>query len=126
MTPKKKKFARLVAEGMQPEAAIIAAGYSASTPADRIRKMLADPAVQALIRRERESPTPKEFSEPEDFMKWLMNDESENVGMRWKAANSLLTAKKQEKQGVKEIKKDRAIAASNKFSSMAPPPITKH
>ena len=127
MTPKKKKFARLVAQGMPPDAAIISAGYSPSTPTDRIKKMLDDPAVQALIQREKEKPTPKEFETAEDFMHWLMNDQDESTPMRWKAANSLLMSSKSKAPGKKEQKMEKARALTGKFGAIAPPkPKFKH
>lgn len=125
MTPKKRKFALFLAEGMSPEVAAISAGYSAATAARRAKEMADDEAVKALIRREREKPTPREFTEPEEYMRWLMNNEDESTSMRWKAANSLMAHNKAPVPGKKAQQLENAKKVSGKFAAMTAPPL-KH
>ncbi|MFC0228255.1 hypothetical protein [Serratia aquatilis] len=124
MTPKKRNFARFLAEGQSPEVAAISAGYSPTTAARRAKLMAEEEAVKAIVRRETERPTPRNFEDPEDFMRWMMNNDEENALLRFKAANSLMQNGKPVKKGKKEMQLDKARMAS-KFTAMSPPKV-KH
>ncbi len=124
VTPKKRNFARFLAEGMSPEAAAISAGYAPTTASRRAKEMAEEEEVKAVVKRERERPTPRDFEDPADFMHWMMNNDEENMVLRFKAANSLMQNGKPIKKGKKEIQIEKARAV-NKYQPMRPPPV-KH
>lgn len=143
-TDKKRKFADLIRSGKFEKnhaAAAELAGYSAKTAASAASRLMKDPDVTAHIQRkeaiEQAKSEAKEegkafdiadlskmYSDPQDFLKAVMNDVGEDIRIRVDAAKTLMpyVHGKVADQGKKDGKNKAAQQASaGKFSAARPP-----
>lgn len=143
MTDKKRRFAAALKSGASNRNAAMAAGYSEKTASQAGARLAKDADVLAEIARkdfvnqakERASAQgkiinlpdlSKMYSDPQDFLKAVMNDAGEDLKFRVDAAKALMPFIHQKKGegGKKDAAGDAAKkAASGKFGASAPPKL---
>lgn len=142
MTDKKRRFAAALKSGASQTEAAIAAGYSTKGAAQAGSRLAKDPDVIAEIARKEHVEQAKAdakaqgktinlpdlskmYSDPQDFLRALMNDASEDMRLRMDAAKTLMPFVHQRKGegGKKEAKQEAAEKVASRFSPSAPPKL---
>lgn len=140
LTDKKRRFAAALRAGASNKEAAIAAGYSAKTASQAGSRLAKDPDVlKEIARKDRidqakadskaqgksisVSNLSKEYDDPKDFLKALMNDSGEDPKLRLDAAKTLMPYEHHRKGegGKKEARQKEAEKVASRFAP-APPP----
>ncbi|MFT0533941.1 terminase small subunit [Castellaniella hirudinis] len=140
-TDKKRKFVAALQSGLSGAKAAVAAGYSEKGAPQAASRLMKDPDVQAALKRKeiveqakseakaagKDVNLPdlgKMFSDPQDFLKALMNDVSEDMKLRLDAAKALMpfTHERKGEASKKSAKEDAANKAmQGRFAVPAAP-----
>ncbi|WP_425322935.1 terminase small subunit [Escherichia coli] len=147
LTGQKRKFAQALMSGSSQAEAARKAGYSEKTARSQGSRLAKDPDIIAFISKKRgaeviveqavsepdELPkvvnrTVKEFDDPLEFLKAVMNDVSEETDVRKDAAKAMLPylhPKKGEggKKDARHAAAAKVAATGSKFGAMAPPKL---
>ncbi|HEJ6909079.1 TPA: terminase small subunit [Serratia marcescens] len=146
LTGQKRKFALALMSGSTQVAAAIKAGYSEKSARSKGSQLKKDPDVIAFMKKKQGekvrvdhqaetaiSPPPlvnntvKEFDDPLDFLKSIMNDVTEEIDVRKDAAKAMLPYLHPKKgEGGKKDARNAAAkvaASASKFGAMAPPKL---
>lgn len=146
LTGQKRKFALALMSGSTQVAAAIKAGYSEKSARSKGSQLKKDPDVIAFMKKKQGekvrvdhqaeaaiSPphlvnnTVKEFDDPLDFLKSIMNDVTEEIDVRKDAAKAMLPYLHPKKgEGGKKDARNAAAkvaASASKFGAMAPPKL---
>ncbi|MBE5255654.1 terminase small subunit [Serratia marcescens] len=146
LTGQKRKFALALMSGSTQVAAAIKAGYSEKSARSKGSQLKKDPDVIAFMKKKQGekvrvdhqaeaaiSPLPlvnntvKEFDDPLDFLKSIMNDVTEEIDVRKDAAKAMLPYLHPKKgEGGKKDARNAAAkvaASASKFGAMAPPKL---
>lgn len=136
MDARRRKFAKLIVDGMNQTKAAIAAGYSEKTARQSACRAMASPQVKEAIAREKarrnqktvelvkemstEEPTKKELADPLQFFSNMMENKNEDPDLRLKAAQQLAAYTVPKPAPKKATKaEERQKAAENSFFSTA-------
>lgn len=130
LTPRKRKFADALLSGASNREAAIQAGYSEKTASQQGSKLAKDADVLAHMARreavkERQAEArsegkrfnlaglAREYDDPADFLRALMNEQAEDVKLRLDAAKALMpyTHARLGEQGKKEARQEAAREA---------------
>jgi len=141
LTDKKRRFAAALRGGATNKAAAIAAGYSEKTAAQAGSRLAKDADVLAELSRAQHVEAVKSdaaakgvqvslpdlgklYSDPQDFLKAVMNDPRQDPKLRVDAAKTLMPYQhgKIAEQGKKDKEREAAGKVGGKFG--APPPPT--
>lgn len=146
LTGQKRKFAIALMSGSTQAAAAIKAGYSEKSARSKGSQLAKDPDVIAFMKKKRstesaidvpmeppKSPPPVvnnlsgQFEDPIEFLKWVMNDLTEETDVRKDAAKAMLPYihPKKGEGGKKDARNAAAkiAAGASKFGAMAPPKL---
>ncbi|EPV8458615.1 TPA: terminase small subunit [Serratia marcescens] len=146
LTGQKRKFALALMSGSTQVAAAIKAGYSEKSARSKGSQLKKDPDVIAFMKKKQGEkvrvdhqaeaaiyPPPlvnntvKEFDDPLDFLKSIMNDVTEEIDVRKDAAKAMLPYLHPKKgEGGKKDARNAAAkvaASASKFGAMAPPKL---
>ena len=146
LTGQKRKFAQALMSGSSQAEAARKAGYSEKTARSQGSRLAKDPDIIAFInkqggadpydvppRDESTSPPPvvnitvKEFEDPLEFLKAVMNNAAEDIDTRKDAAKAMLPYlhPKKGEGGKKDARHAAAkvAATASKFGAMAPPKL---
>lgn len=142
LTSKKRYFAEAMLAGKSQTESAKSAGYSEKTAKQAGYKLAKDNEIQEYIERKKQKieeskpeiekkiaaiiSSKQRYLDPLDFLKDLMNDESEDLKLRFEAAKTMMPFlhSKPAEQGKKESKKDKANdVAKGRFSPSAPPAL---
>jgi|SRR5690625_315817 len=143
MTDRKRRFAAALRAGASNKEAAIAAGYSEKTASASGSRLAKDPDVIKEVERKdfvdqakaeakaqgkplNLSDLSKSYDNPRDFLKAVMNDDSEDLRFRIDAAKTLMPYEHERKSegGKKEAKQAAAKkAASGRLAPSAPPSL---
>lgn len=155
LTAQKRKFALALISGMSKKDAAIKAGYSENSARSKGSQLAKDPEVIAFISRktkekievddvpthgkkvntpavkpepETEPKTPRldgEYDDPLEFLKYVMNNQAEDIDTRKDAAKAMLPYlhSKKGEGGKKDAKQAAAKAVASKFTGMPPPQL---
>lgn len=143
LTDKKRKFVAALQSGLVGAKAAIAAGYSEKGASQAACRLMKDPdVIAALARKEHVEQAKAEakaqgkaislpdlsklYSDPQDFLKAVMNDAGEDLKLRVEAAKTLMpyTHGRVADQGKKAAKEEAAKkVGSGRFATKAPPKL---
>lgn len=146
LTGQKRKFAQALMSGSSQAEAARKAGYSEKTARSQGSRLAKDPDIIAFISKKRGAEviaeqavsepddlpkvvnrTVKEFDDPLEFLKSVMNDVSEETDVRKDAAKAMLPYlhPKKGEGGKKDARHAAAkvAATGSKFGAMAPPKL---
>ena len=146
LTGQKRKFAQALMSGSSQAEAARKAGYSEKTARSQGSRLAKDPDIIAFISKKRGADviaeqavsepddlpkvvnrTVKEFDDPLEFLKAVMNDVSEETDVRKDAAKAMLPYlhPKKGEGGKKDARHAAAkvAATGSKFGAMAPPKL---
>lgn len=140
LTDKKRRFVQALQSGLSGAKAAAAAGYSEKGASQAASRLMKDPDVIAALERKEAVEQAKaeakasgkqinlpdlsrRYSDPQDFLKALMNDASEDMKLRVDAAKALMPFVHQRKGegGKKEAKQEEAQKVASRFAPSAPP-----
>ena len=138
LTPQKRKFAKALASGTTQTDAAILAGYSEKTARSKGSQLAKEPEIAAYVMQKQVEklqiaarvtpPEPEKeavntFSDPLEFLKWVMNDARQDIDIRKDAAKAMLpyVHTKRGEGGKKEQKKVAADKAADRFAGIAAP-----
>lgn len=140
LTDKKRRFVQALQSGLSGAKAAAAAGYSEKGASQAASRLMKDPDVIAALERKEAVEQAKAeakasgkqinlpdlskmYSDPQDFLKALMNDASEDMKLRVDAAKALMPFVHQRKGegGKKEAKQEEAQKVASRFAPSAPP-----
>lgn len=142
LTEKKRRFADALMSGASQAEAAVAAGYSEKTAKQQGYKLARDADVQRHIERTKALAGEKkqagdegrqvnlgdltrQFDDPADFLRWVMNKPDEEMRLRQDSAKALMPYEHARlgEAGKKGQKADAAKQAGQGRFASAPPPL---
>lgn len=140
LTDKKRRFVQALQSGLSGAKAAVAAGYSEKGASQAASRLMSDADVIAALERKEAVEQAKAeakaqgkplslpdlskmYSDPQDFLKALMNDAGEDMKLRSDAAKALMPYVHQRlgEGGKKEARQGAAERVGGRFSPSAPP-----